>query len=362
ERAPALRVGGYVVDFWGAGYEVADRMQLLPALHKDAYRIKEVRLVDASGKRVTGLEVQLFEKATHDRYLSILRSDLACRIYELVENRVETIFGDTITSLTEDSRGVTVSFERNAPRRFHLVVGADGLHSAVRRLGFGDDKQYEQFLGYYVGAFTADNYPRRDEKAYVSYTVPRRSLARYALRENRSAFLFIFAQDEILGVGHHDVAAQKSILRERFSGMGWESAEILEAMDGADDLYFDPVSQISMDNWSRGRVTLVGDAAYCPSLLAGEGSGLAMAGAHRLANALAITGGDYQAAFRRYQQHFKPFVDDKQKSARRIAWWFAPRSKKAIWMRNVVTSLLNLPYIGDVFAPRLFGDDYELPA
>jgi 2-polyprenyl-6-methoxyphenol hydroxylase-like FAD-dependent oxidoreductase len=362
ERAPAFRRGGYMIDFWGAGYDVAERMHLLPALYRDGYLLDEVRLVDASGDRIAGFDARLFEAATGNRFVSLLRGDLAWRLYELIKDRVETIFGDSIASLRPHADGVAVTFERGASRGFHLVVGADGLHSVVRRLAFDDVGVCEQFLGYYVAAFTSDGYPHRDERAYVSYTVPGRQVARYALRDNRSAFFFIFSQDEPLTIDHHDTCAHKSILRERFSGMGWESADILDALDAADDVYFDAVSQIQIDDWARGRVTLVGDAAFCPTLLAGEGAGLAMAAAHRLANALAITGGNYEAAFRRYQQHFKPLVDDKQKSARRFAWWFAPRSRLGVLTRNAVTGLLNIPYVAERLVPRMFGDDYELPA
>ncbi|MGH9423333.1 MAG: FAD-binding domain, partial [Thermoanaerobaculia bacterium] len=362
ERAPALRTGGYLVDFWGAGYDVADRMRLLPALYEDGYLIDHVRLVDASGRRITGFDARVVRSATHNRFVSVMRSDLSRRIYDLLDGRVETIFGDTITAITQDAAGVSVAFERSEPRRFDLVIGADGLHSRVRELALGNAQSEEKFLGYYVAAFTSDSYPHRDEDAYITYSEPRRTVARYALRGNRSTFFFIFTEDEMLDTDPHDVAKQKAVLRDKFSSVGWECPEILNALGPADDFYFDSVSQMRMTNWSRGRVVLLGDAAYCPSLLAGEGSGLAMAGAYVLTDALCVTGGDHLAAFSRYQDRFKPFVDKKQRAATRMAWWFAPRSKLQIWMRDVTTRLMNAPYLGPRLIAQSFVDSYQLPA
>ena len=146
-----------------------------------------------------------------------------------------------------------------------------------------------------------------------------------------------------------------------FGGAGWECDEILRAMDGADDLYFDAVAQIRLDHWSRGRVVLLGDAAYCPSLLAGQGSAFAMAGAYLLAHALRSADGDYMSAFQRYQAQFKPFIDAKQRAAAKFGWWFAPRSRTGLWMRNVITNVMEVPYLSSYLVTRMFADRIDLP-
>ena len=233
EKSPGPRRGGYMIDFWGVGYDVAARMGLIPALQQVGYRLEEVRLVDQLGRRITGFNAEAFRTATHGRYLSLLRSDLASAIYSMVEGDVETIFGDSVVGLEEDAAGVDVIFESGAARRFDLIVGAGGLHSIVRTLAFGPEHRFEKYLGYYTAAFTAAHYRHRDEGAYVSYSVPGRQVARYALRDDRSAFFLIVAADEALGHVSHDPRAQREVLRDAFGGLGWELGEITAAMDSA---------------------------------------------------------------------------------------------------------------------------------
>lgn len=361
ERAPSPRTGGYMLDFWGVGYEVADRMGLLPQLERDGYRIDEVRLVNERGRRITGVDAGLFRKATHDRYLSILRGDLANDVLDLVTGNVEVLFGDSIRSLTQDEKGVSVTFERAEARRFDLVVGADGLHSNVRRIAFGAGEAHERHLGYFAAAFTVDGYPHRDEHAYVSYSMPGRQIARYALRDGRSAFLLVFAADKVEPNERHEADGQRHALRRMFAGRGWECDEILTAMDRSDDLYFDAVAQMRMTSWSNGRVAVVGDAAYCPSLLAGQGSSFGIAGAYVLAQALIAADGDHTRAFAGYEHSFKPFIDGKQESAARYGSWFAPRTPLGVWLRNIITRLTHLPFVPALAFRSALADRIELP-
>ena len=360
EKAPAPRTGGYMIDFWGAGYDVASRMGLLPALDRVGYRIEEVRLVDELGHRVARFDGQTFRTATQGRYLSLLRSDLAHAIYSTIESDVETVFGDSVVALEQDAEGVSVVFERHPPRRFDIVVGAGGLHSVVRTLVFGPEREFEKHLGYYTAAFTSAHYPHRDEGVYVSYTVPGRQVARYALRDGRSAFFLILAAGPALTHLRYSSAAQRDMLRVAFGGLGWETGAIMAAMDSSDDLYFDTVAQARLPRWSRGRVVLLGDAAYCPSLLAGQGAALAMAGAYVLAKALGEASGDPRAAFGAYERRFKPFVDAKQRAAEKYAGWFAPRTPAGLRVRNVVTRALNLPWLGERLIARSLGDRFDL--
>jgi 2-polyprenyl-6-methoxyphenol hydroxylase-like FAD-dependent oxidoreductase len=360
ERASALRSGGYIVDFWGLGFEVVEKMGLLPGLKRAGYEIDEVRIVNDRGKRTGGFSARAVQP-TLGGYISILRSDLSRLIFEALDGHVRTIFGDTIKSIQQGDKGVKVTYEHAQPECYDLVIGAGGLHSPVRGLAFGPQGRYERYLGYYVAAFSADGYPHQDQRAYVSYSAPGRQVSRYALRDSRTAFLFVFASDTKLQIRPHDLQAQKGILHERFGRDGWECPEILAALRPANDLYFDPVSQIRMEHWSRGRVALAGDACFCPSLLAGQGAALAVTGSYVLAGELAKYGGDYDTAFKNYENALHPFITHKQRAAERFAGAFAPKSRTGIFIRNQVTRLIAVPIVAKLAMGRLLTDALPLP-
>lgn len=360
ERAPALRTGGYIIDFWGRGFDVAAKMGLVQALRRAGYAIDEVRIVDDRGKRTGGFAVGALQPALGG-YVSILRSDLSRLIVDSLDGQVRTIFGDTVRAIDQDNNGVRVTYEHARPERFDLLIGAGGLHSPVRALVFGPERRFEKYLGYYAASFIIDAYPHHDAHAYVSYAAPGRQVSRYSLRGGRTAIFFVFASDTKLPVGPHDLHTQKRMLRERFGQDGWECPEILAALDECDDLYFDPVSQIRMERWSDARVALTGDACFCPSLLAGQGSALAMIGAYILAGELGKSRGDYRTAFANYENALHPFIARKQRSAARFAGAFAPKSRTGIFIRNQVTRLMALPFVSRLAMGRLLSDTLILP-
>jgi 2-polyprenyl-6-methoxyphenol hydroxylase-like FAD-dependent oxidoreductase len=240
------------------------------------------------------------------------------------------------------------------------VIGADGLHSVVRRLSFGPESQFEKQLGYHVAAFEVEGYRPRDELVYVGYTEPGRQVARFSLRGDRTMFLFVFVNERMTDPEPQNEAERKAVIHRVFGGLGWECPQILKAMDQVSDIYFDRVSQIRMDGWSKGRVVLLGDAAACVSLRAGEGSGLAMTEAYVLAGELKRAGEDYREAFRRYEERLRPFIERKQKSARNFAGAFAPRTRLGVWFRNQVTKLLSFGPVADYFVGRDLRDDFDL--
>lgn len=137
EAAPRLRTGGYLIDFWGAGFDIAERMGILPEIRRKGYRLKEVKVVDDKGKRVAGFPVDAFFRKTKDRYVSLPRTDLANSIFAKIDGRVETIFGDTVEQMVQTDRNVEITLKSGSVREFDLVVGADGLHSQVRELPLG---------------------------------------------------------------------------------------------------------------------------------------------------------------------------------------------------------------------------------
>ena len=362
EMAPRLRSGGYVIDFWGRGFDVAEKMGLLSDIKSQGYNIKELRLVDAKGRRAGGFNVaEVFRSATSGRYVSIPRGELAKIIYQKIEGSCESIFGDSITKIEQDKNGLRVAFKWARARDFDLVIGADGLHSVVRKLVFGKQDRFERYLGYMVAALAVKGYKPRDEDVYVSYTLPGRQVARFAMRNDRTMFLFVFADSQARRIEAHDTSAHKKILRAEFGHAGWECPKILEAMESCDEIYFDRVSQIRMDTWSQGRVGLVGDAAFCLSLLAGQGAALAMVAAYVLAGELSRTASDPQTAFHRYEQQLRPFIADKQRAAVKFASSFAPKTRIGLFFRNQITKAFKLPFVAELAMGPSLLDRIHLP-
>ena len=197
EAAPQLRRDGYVIDFWGAGYDVAEKMGLLPRIRDLGYQVREVRFVDRHGRKRGGFSSEVFRRLLNGRFTTLRRSDLAATIYGALEGTVETIFGDSVASIEETGHGVRVRFDHASPREADLVVGADGLHSRVRRLVFGPDAGVEVSLGYHVAAFEVEGYRPRDELVYVSHGAPGRQISRWSMRDDKTLFLFVL-RDEYL--------------------------------------------------------------------------------------------------------------------------------------------------------------------
>ena len=326
EAAPRLRDGGYVIDFWGVGYDIAEKMGLIPRIMDLGYQVGEVRIVDRHGRTRGGFSTDAIRRLLDGRFTSLRRSDLAATIYGALDGEVETIFGDSVAGIEETNGSVRVRFDRSPPREADLVVGADGLHSRVRRLVFGPDEGAEASLGFHVAAFEVESYRPRDELVYVSYGEPGRQISRFSMRDDRTLFLFVFRDDYLPDPPPSTDEERRAALTRAFAGMGWEWPAMEAAMAGGGGIYFDRVSQIRMDRWTRGRTALIGDAAACVSLLAGEGTGLAMAEAYVLAGDLRHCGGDHAAAFARYEDRMMPFLRRKQASAAGFASSFAPKS------------------------------------
>jgi 2-polyprenyl-6-methoxyphenol hydroxylase-like FAD-dependent oxidoreductase len=235
------------------------------------------------------------------------------------------------------------------------------LHSRVRQIVFGPESRFETKLGYHVAAFQVGGYRPRDELVYISHTRPGRQISRFSMRDDQTLFLFVFGGDASDGQLPTTDRERKRILGNVFGGMGWETPKILAAMEGVSDIYFDRVSQIRMVGWTSGRTALVGDAAACVSLLAGEGSGLAMAEAYVLAGELAGAGGEHATAFARYEQRMMPFLQGKQETARNFAASFVPETEARIMLRDLATRLMTIPILADALLGRDLRDDVRLP-
>jgi 2-polyprenyl-6-methoxyphenol hydroxylase-like FAD-dependent oxidoreductase len=272
ESAPALRTGGYLIDFWGPGYTILERMGLAPRLRERGYDIRELRIVDHAGKSRVRVDTEPMRRALQSRFVSVMRGDLAQLLFNSITCDVETIFGENVQTITQHADGVDVQFARAPSRQFDLVIGADGMHSRVRERLLPGQGDLEMELGYQFAAFTAREYPFQDPLAYVTRTIPGRQIARCTLRDGRTTFLLVLASELIATQSSSTISRRKQALARALTGIGREERAIRAALEDCDDLYFDVAQQVRLPAWSFGRVALTGDAAYCPSLLAGQGT------------------------------------------------------------------------------------------
>jgi 2-polyprenyl-6-methoxyphenol hydroxylase-like FAD-dependent oxidoreductase len=172
EHAPTLRSSGHVIDFWGLRYEIAERMGLASEINRIGYHMRELRIVDSCGERVTGFGTSVFRELTGGRFVTVGRSDLSRLLFEKIKGTTDVLFGDEIVGLEEDANGVRAKFKHADERQFDLVIGAHGLHSKVQELIFGPENRFEKQLGYVVAAFDIRGYRPRDEDVYVIYSRP----------------------------------------------------------------------------------------------------------------------------------------------------------------------------------------------
>jgi len=336
ERAPAVRPGGYAVDFRGASVRVLERMGLLAQVQAVQTRIGAITIVDRNNKKVASMP-----DGFTSGELEILRGDLADIFHRATRESTEYIFDDSIAAMEQSSAGVDVLFQSGNRRRFDLVVGADGLHSGVRSLAFGDEANFVRYLGYYVSIFTVPNHLHLDRSG-LYYGILGKKVGIFSGGDPREAKASFFFATRPLDFDRRDTEQQKAILRDHFHQEGWEIPQLLEIMSTAPDFYFDSVSQVKMKKWSAGRIVLLGDAAYCTSPLSGMGTGMAVVGAYILAGELTQAGGDYALAFARYESLMRNFVDQCQKIADGGTDWFVPRTPLRLWLSNQMWKIL--PY------------------
>jgi len=337
ERGGAIRSSGAPVDVRGPAAQVAEEMGIARRLQDASTRVGGLSLLDGSGRRRAHIDLVGLRRSMTMRHVELPRGDLAAILHEASRDTAEFIFGDSIASLTQDDRAIEVTFERSAPRSFDLVIGADGLHSVVRRLAFGPEARFVHHAGLYAATLPL---PRGldPQGEILMLNAPDRCVALHPSRDTPVA-LFIFWQPEIADLDHHDAEQHKRLVEEVFGDLGWKVPEMLAAVRTATALYFDAVSQVVMTDWARGRAALVGDAASCVSLF-GDGSTLAIAGAHTLASALAKSPDDHAEAFRRYQSRHGKLVAGKQRDLTRVASMLVPRTERGITWRNRIVGLI----------------------
>ena len=336
ERSGQLRGGGYAVDFRGNVHlGVLERMGLLAQIQARQTHLRSLRYVDDGGRQVASMPPVFFAGD-----VEILRGDLAAVLYQATRDDTEYIFGDSVTGLAQDDDGVHVTFEKAAPRTFGLVIGADGVHSNIRRLAFGPEDRFARDLGLFVSIFTVPDVDGLDRTGLL-YGVPGRTAGLFAVGDPGRGIAQFYFTAPGLRWDPRDAAGQQQILAETFAGLGWQVPRLLAEMPAAADFYFDTTSQIRMDTWSAGRVALIGDAGYAAGP-GGNGTGNAVVAAYILAGELAADG-DHRAAFGRYEQRLRGYVEGGQKQAAGGQAFLAPSTWKKIRQRDRFFKIL--PYL-----------------
>jgi 2-polyprenyl-6-methoxyphenol hydroxylase-like FAD-dependent oxidoreductase len=328
ERASGQRSSGSPVDVRGPALAVVEQMNCLEPIRAAATKVNKLMAVDDHGGHIGWIPTQLSRNA-----IEISRSDLAALLASAARDDAEYLYDDTITALRETGAGIDVTFARTAPRRFDLVVGADGLHSTVRRLAFGPEELFVKHLGLYFATVALD-LPAAETHTVLIHNAPGRAVVVHPTT-GREGVGFFFRHEPISADDLRDPRARKDLVTDSYRGMGWRVPELLDRMQASDDVYFDSVSRVRLDGWSWGRTVLVGDAANSVSLF-GEGSSMAICGAATLARAIAAEPSDVAAALRRYEQIHRRRIAPHHRGVSVAAHLLVPATNTELALRNAL--------------------------
>jgi 2-polyprenyl-6-methoxyphenol hydroxylase-like FAD-dependent oxidoreductase len=337
ETARGLRTGGTAVDIKGNTVGIVQRMGLLEQIRSNRLSLQRWEMKNERDVTERSLVLRGEGEAPSDDEFEIERTVLLNMLFDAVKDHIEVVFDDSIAALSETQDGIEVTFDKGAGRTFGLVFGCDGIHSAVRRLWFGDEAQYMYFLGQYFSITIVDKLLIERNTAQM-FNVPGKAVMLNAYKNNTD-IIFAFASGKELPYNRRDEEEQRRIIADQFAGVGWRAAELLEEVRSSKSFYFDKLCQIRMPSWTKGRVALVGDAGYCPSPAAGMGGALAIDGAAALADAMRDHGRNFEFAFRAYNERFRPFIEQVQAEAVRTGLeTLVPMTEEAIRARNAQTN------------------------
>jgi 2-polyprenyl-6-methoxyphenol hydroxylase-like FAD-dependent oxidoreductase len=353
ERAPGPRPQGYMIDFFGPGLEAVEAMGLLPAFERAAYQYDEGHLVDRSGRRRATLSTKSFSRRP---LLSLMRPDIEAVLRESLPAEVELRYDTALTDVANHADGVAVKLEDGTVLDADLLVGADGIHSTVRRLVFGPEDRYLRHLGLHTAAFTFDapDVHAATKRAFALTDSVNRQMGFYALRDGRVAAFAVHRSTDPTIPDDPRVAIQRA-----YTGLGWVTPQALQRCPPSEEIYYDQVAQIELAEWSAGRVVLLGDAAYAVSLIAGQGASLGISGAYLLADRLTHAP-TIHSATAEFERLWRPVVEDKQRNARSMARWFLPASPSDLRVRRVMLRLTRVPFVARYVSSILAGKNTSL--
>jgi len=343
EKADSLRNNGYMIDFFSSGVYVAEQMGLLSELQRRDHHSNRIQQFTEKGKKSLSLDISTLRNLTKGKLFNFLRTDLVDILYQKIKDLVNIRFNQSITEITQTEREVKVTFEDGQQESFDYVVGADGIHSNVRRLVYSRHEVKVFQLGYYVAGLIHNVSTPVKKGEVLSMLCPKRQIMTYTSGDGMSTSLFVFKSDPLPRLNHRE---KVDILYKEFADFIHPVPDILSIAEQDPNLYFDEVSQIKIQgSWHKNRVALIGDAAYCITLLSGQGASMAMTGAYVLAEELA----KYQSpkGFESYERKLRPTIEKMQKKAVKNAASYLPSTNFSLWLRNLLAPLL----FSRLFAP-----------
>lgn len=349
DHAKGPRPQGYMIDFFGPGWQAAASLGIIPRLREMGYRIKGLDYVDRNGKARATLPFAEFAQVVRGELTSILRPDLELAIREALPPGVDVRYGLTVAAVGQSSGAVTVTLDDGQVLEADLLIGADGIHSVIRELAFGPEAEFFHDLGFQVGAYS-----------FSDPELAARIGDRFAVTDTRNEAMFFYRLRDgsitAMAVHRTDSPAlpddPRELLRSRYRGLGWICPAALDHCPR--DIYYDQVAQIRMPRWHTGRVVLLGDAAAAVSLLAGQGASLGMAGAAVLAAELQRHSG-ISSALASFEARLRPLVDEHQKAGVSAARWFVPATRYSSFVRRTVIRLAKVPGMKRVISSAVVG-------
>jgi 2-polyprenyl-6-methoxyphenol hydroxylase-like FAD-dependent oxidoreductase len=342
ERAERLRTSGYPVDVRGTAVDVVRRMGLHEQIVARHYRHVPVQLLTPGGRRLCTLDFGKLLNSSEAGDVEITRGALSEVLYDATSDRVSYVFDESIESLTQTDHGVDVTFRHRPPQTADVVVGADGIHSNVRRLTFGDESRFIRHLGPYAAIWDLPDGMFAPGTGFMYSHAGRTAMVERPADGSPARAFMAFVHPAPGTVDRHDPGAIAAAVRGAFAEDRWRTGEVLDTLAGAEDLYFDTVSQVRMDRWSSGRVALLGDAAYAPAFLSGQGTSIAIAGAYVLASEL-VRNDRPEAAFAAYERRLRAYVEKNQNLALRTDSSVISRTPGQLLRRNA--KLVTVPWL-----------------
>jgi deazaflavin-dependent oxidoreductase (nitroreductase family) len=329
EHAPGPRAEGYMIDFAGPGVDVAERMALIPRLRAAQTGNAVLQFVDPRGRARGRLDYDRLAAVVGGGLYTLMRGDLERELRDALGDDVAIRYGTTVDAVDERPDGLDVGLSDGTTVATDLLVGADGVHSRVRDLAVPADPACLRYMGFHTASyvFDDDRLRQRVGRQFLMVTAPGRQVGLYPVHGGRMVAWFVHRTDDPRLPGD-----PRAALRTHYHGMGPLIDRTLAGCP-AGGFYYDQVTQVVLDGWSHGRVTLVGDACQAVSLLAGQGASLAMAGAYVLADELRQA--PPATAVHRYEQRMLPAVRAGQRAGRRTADWLVPPTRRRIAVRGL---------------------------